>query len=78
MLDSVIFGTTYFVINSKWIVAKVKSTLRDQYVQKWHANIDSFSKGVTYKNFKMIFCLEKYLLLLQPKQWKTIINRIYV
>ena len=61
-------------INTKWIVAKVKSTLRDQYIQKWHANIDSSSKGVTYKTFKTIFCLEKYLLLLQPKQWKPIIK----
>ena len=26
--------------NTKWIVAKVKSTLRDQYIQKWNANID--------------------------------------
>ena len=60
--------------NTKWIVAKVKSTLRDQYIQKWHANIDSSSKGVTYKNFKTIFCVEKYLLLLQPRQWKPIIK----
>ena len=60
--------------NTKWIVAKVKSTLRDQYIQKWHANIDSSSKGVTYKKFKTIFCLEKYLLLLQPRQWKPIIK----
>ena len=46
--------------NTKWTVAKVKSTLP--------------SKGVTYKSFKTIFCLEKYLLLLQPKQWKPIIK----
>ena len=46
-----------FCNNTKWIVAKSKSTLRDQYIQKWHANIDSSSKGVTltYKTFKTIF-----------------------
>ena len=63
-----------FCNNTKWIVAKVKNTLRDQYIQKWHANIDSSSKGVIYKTFKTIFCLKKYLLLLQPKQWKPILK----
>ena len=46
-----------FCNNTKWIVSNFKSTLRDQYIQKWHANIDSSSKGVTltYKTFKTIF-----------------------
>ena len=50
-------------INTKWIVAKVKNTLRDQYIKKWHSNNDVSSKGVTYKTFKTILCLEKYLFL---------------
>ena len=44
-------------------------------IQKWHAKIYSSSKGVTYKTFKKIFLFrdsQKYLLLLQPMQWKPI------
>ena len=57
--------------NTKWLVAKVKSTLtRSVYIQRWHAN--SSLKGVTHKTFQTIFCLEKYILLLQPKPLFTI------
>ena len=54
--------------NTKWIV---KSTLRDQYIQKWHANIDSSSKGVTYKTFKTIFLFREISIVTTTKAMET-------
>ena len=57
--------------NTKWIVVNVKSTLRDQYIQKWHANIDSSSKGVTYKAFKTIFLFREISVVTTTKTMQT-------
>ena len=47
-----------------WISNLVKHRLKDQFIQKWSNDINSSSKGHTYKILKQIFGqnLEKYLL----------------
>ena len=48
------------VLNVKWITHLVKQRLKDHFIQKWSNNINSSSKGHTYKIFKPIFGYEKY------------------
>lgn len=43
------------IVNQKWVSAAVKQRLQDQFIQKWHADINNSSKGVTYKIFKTYF-----------------------
>jgi hypothetical protein len=40
----------------------VKEILRDQFIQKWHRDINNSSRGQFYSGFKNDFCLENYLL----------------
>ena len=48
-----------------------KQRLKDQFIQKWSTDIDSSSKGHTYRIFKSIFGYEKYLSILTRKFRKT-------
>ena len=61
-------------VNSKWIVASVKTTLYDQFLQKWNSDINMSSKGTNYKSFKTQLCLEKYMITLLPKHYIPIIK----
>jgi hypothetical protein len=40
----------------------VKQILRDQFIHKWHSDINNTSRGPFYSGFKNYFCLENYLL----------------
>jgi hypothetical protein len=39
----------------------VKRILRDQFIQKWHSDINNSSRGQFYSGFKNDFCLENYV-----------------
>ena len=39
-----------------------KQILSDQFIQKWHSDINNSSRGQFYSGFKNDFCLENYLL----------------
>lgn len=41
--------------------------MQDQFIRKWHSDINSFSKGVVYKLFKSNFKCEKNLCVLPLK-----------
>jgi hypothetical protein len=45
------------------LISKVETILKDQYLQKWHADIRSSSKGNYYQYFKQEITFEKYLML---------------
>ena len=60
--------------NSKWIVASVKTTLYDHFLQKWNSDINMSSKGTNYKSFKTQLRLEKYMITLLPKHYIPIIK----
>lgn len=51
----------------------IKQILQDQFVQKWHSDIDNSSRGSFYELFKQNFGLETYLLRLPEKSriWIT-------
>ena len=51
----------------------IKQILRDQFIQKWHSDIDNSSRGKFYSGFKNDFCLENYLLRLNEynRKWIT-------
>jgi hypothetical protein len=51
----------------------VKQILRDQFIQKWHSDINNSSRGQFYSGFKNDFCLENYLLRLSEynRKWIT-------
>ena len=58
----------YFILNTysrENIVSKVKSCLRDQYIQSWYSSLDN-DKCVLYKVIKTNYGLENYFLTL-PK-----------
>ena len=50
----------------------VKQILRDQFIQKWHSDIDNSSRGKYYSGFKNDFCLGNYLLRLSEYNRKWI------
>ena len=58
-------------VNSKWIVASVKTTLYDQFLQNRNSDINMSSKDT---NYKTLFCLERYMITLQPKHCIHIIK----
>jgi hypothetical protein len=51
----------------------VKQILRDQFMQKWHSDINNSSRGQFYSRFKNDFCLENYLIRLSEynRKWIT-------
>ena len=51
----------------------VKQILRDQFIHKWHSDINNSSRGPFYSGFKNYFCLENYLLRLSEynRKWIT-------
>ena len=51
----------------------IKQILRDQFIQKWHSDINNSSRGQFYSGFKNDFCLENYLLRLSEynRKWIT-------
>lgn len=57
-----------------WVSTAVKQILQDQFIQKWHADINNSSKGVIYKNFKTNFGYEKYLDIL-PLKFRKILGK---
>ena len=61
-------------LNVKWITNLVKQRLKDQFIQKWSNDINSSSKGHTYKIFKPIFGYEKYLDILPSKFRKILVK----
>ena len=50
----------------------VKQILRDQFIHKWHSDINNTSRGPFYSGFKNYFCLENYLLRLSEYNRKWI------
>ena len=52
----------------------IKRTLIDQNLQKWNATLENSSKGKNYKLFKETIALERYFLLLPPKQYITLVK----
>jgi hypothetical protein len=54
-------------------ISMVKQILRDQFIQKWHSDINNSSRGQFYSGFKNDFCLENYLLRLSEynRKWIT-------
>lgn len=42
------------IVNQKWVSTAVKQRLQDQFIQKWHADINNSSKGVIFKILKQI------------------------
>ena len=61
-------------LNVKWITNLVKQRLKDQFIQEWSNNINSLSKGHTYKIFKPVFRHEKYLNIL-PTKFREILDK---
>jgi hypothetical protein len=51
----------------------VKQILRDQFMQKWHSDINNSSRGQFYSRFKNDFCLVNYLIRLSEynRKWIT-------
>lgn len=58
--------------NSSWIKTTINQRLRDQFLQKWHNDIQESTKGVIYRIFKTNFECERYLLLLPSKLRKIL------
>ncbi|XP_061167256.1 uncharacterized protein LOC133176104 [Saccostrea echinata] len=61
-------------IDRNWVLAAVKQRLSDQFIQKWHSDINNSSKGQIYKIFKSDFGFEKYLSILPSKLQKILIK----
>jgi hypothetical protein len=61
-------NTTIFP--SKWVSSAVNQILKDQYIQKWHSEINESSKGLCYRIYKTIFSMESYLVNM-PKKLRT-------
>lgn len=61
-------------VNVNWITNAVKQRLKDQFVQKWSADIANSSKGHIYRTFKFIFGYEKYLSILPSKLRKILVK----
>jgi len=55
-------------LHSNDVKIVVKQILCDQFIQKWHSDIDSSSRGQLYSLFKADFCLEKYLIKLEKEK----------
>lgn len=65
-------GLTYIFTDQHFIDFSIfkslmKQTLQDQFIQKWHSDINNSSRGVFYGSIKKDFGLENYLLRLQEK-----------
>lgn len=60
--------------NSSWIKTTINQRLRDQFLQKWHNDIQESTKGVIYRIFKTNFECERYLLLLPCKLRKILVK----
>ena len=55
------------LINIKWIKAKVKLTLIDQFKQSWYSNLDNSPKALNYRIYKHELKFENYLDILTKK-----------
>lgn len=58
----------YLHVSSLWLKTHAKQILKDQFVQKWYAELTNTSRGQFYLKFKNEFVLEPYLLRLNPTQ----------
>ena len=47
--------------NERWFKLKIKQVLRDQFIQKWRAELSEMTYCDVYIEFKEKFCLEPYL-----------------
>ena len=57
-----------------WLQVVVKNILEEQFICKWHTDMDASSKCDHYRKFKTIFEPEKYLQLVPPKIYKMILK----
>jgi hypothetical protein len=48
-------------LSPAWIGEAIKQRLKDQFIQKWMADLDMSSKCINYRAFKVAFSFEDYL-----------------
>ena len=63
---SYVWNTQTF-INKDWIVKAVKLSLKDQFRQNWHSEIENSPKALCYRLYKQNVELENYFDILEPK-----------
>ena len=56
-------------MNTNFLKVKIKTTLRDQFIQKWNDDLLTYSKYRFYKLYKTELKLENYLVLLTAPLW---------
>jgi hypothetical protein len=61
-------------INDKFLKRQIHLSLKDQFVQSWHSELDNSSKCILYKSYKLDFEFEKYLILLNKQSRKLMIK----
>ena len=75
-LDSI--GLTYAFyldkVSPNWLKRTAKAALKDLYVQKWHADVQSHDKCNNYKLFKSKFQFENCLNVLPPYLAKSLLK----
>ena len=67
-----IFASSQTSDNFEHCKVLLNQILQDQFIQKWFSDYQNSSRGQFYSSFKIIFCLEKYLIKLPEN------NRIWL
>ena len=60
--------TTY--VSPRWVSSVISQSLKDQFIQKWHSDLNESSKGLCYRIYKTTFSIESYLVNL-PRKFRT-------
>ena len=61
-----------YIDNKKWLKARVKLTLIDQFKQNWQATLQSSPKALNYRIYKDELCFENYFKILTIKDAHTL------